>query len=91
VIEVGHHLAHRCRQTETVVDQIIEMGLPAFVVQGHATAHQAADHAMGLDGRRHQVVLLHQVRHGGVFQGVVLLIEDPLKVQANMQNLWPRS
>lgn len=74
MIEVGHHLAHRCRQTETVVDQIIEMGLPAFVIQGHATAHQAADHTMGLDGRRHEVVLCHQVRHGGVFQGFVLLI-----------------
>ena len=41
VIELGHHLAHRCRQPETVADQIVEMGQPALVVQGHATAHQA--------------------------------------------------
>ncbi len=70
LIEFGHHLAHRGRQAEAVVDQIVEMGQPALVVQCHATAHQAADHAMGLDSRRHQLVLLHQVGHGRVFQGV---------------------
>ncbi len=70
MIEIGHHLAHRGWQTETVVDQIVEMGQPALVVQGHTTAHQTADHAMGLYSRCHQLVLFHQVGHGRVFQGV---------------------